>query len=358
MGDLDVAEDVRVAPDQLLAHVLGDVRQRPRAALLEQQRQEVDLEEHVAELVAQLGVVVGVGRRGQLVGLLDRVRHDRALVLLAVPRALAAQAARERVEPGHGLRVVVDAAHGRGRRRTRGRACATAAATWSPAWPCACGAAVAAVGVGVAFGPFLHCVVAKPSRHSVLSFHFFSKSLTKLLNALSWFCAASSCLIVGVACARLCCVALVTVVDLEDVVAERRLDRAEELALRGGEDGVVERLLLLALGDGRQLAALRLGLLVVRVLLGHGLEGLAALQRLLGLLGLRLLLRPDDAHVTPLGLGEARLVLVVVGLDLGVADLVLALDDLLADLRRRAAAGGPAGGCRPRTGPDCLRNFW
>ena len=46
----------------------------PCAALLEQQRQEVDLEEHVAELVEQLGVVARVGGVGQLVRLLDRVR--------------------------------------------------------------------------------------------------------------------------------------------------------------------------------------------------------------------------------------------------------------------------------------------
>ena len=87
---LDLAEDVRVAADQLRRHVLGDVGERAGAALLEQQREEVDLEEHVAELVEQLGVVAGVRGGGQLVGLLDRVRDDRALVLLAVPRALDA----------------------------------------------------------------------------------------------------------------------------------------------------------------------------------------------------------------------------------------------------------------------------
>ena len=89
---------MRVAADQLLAHVLGDLGERPGAALLEQQRQEVDLEEHVAELVEQLGVVAAVRRVGQLVGLLERVRHDRALVLLAVPRALDAQLARQGIE--------------------------------------------------------------------------------------------------------------------------------------------------------------------------------------------------------------------------------------------------------------------
>ena len=84
---------MRVAADQLLATVLGHAAEVARAALLQQQREEVDLEQHVAELVQQLGVVAGVGGVGQLVGLLDRVRDDRALVLLAVPRALQPQPA-------------------------------------------------------------------------------------------------------------------------------------------------------------------------------------------------------------------------------------------------------------------------
>ena len=99
---LDVAEHVRMAADQLLAAVLGDHGEVAGAALLEQQREEVHLKQHVAELVAQLCVVAGVGRVGELVGLLDGVRHDRALVLLTVPRALDAQAARERVQPHEG----------------------------------------------------------------------------------------------------------------------------------------------------------------------------------------------------------------------------------------------------------------
>jgi hypothetical protein len=63
----------------------------------------VDLEEHVAELVQELGVVAAVRGVRQLVGLLERVRDDRALVLLAVPRTLDAQLARERVEPSEGV---------------------------------------------------------------------------------------------------------------------------------------------------------------------------------------------------------------------------------------------------------------
>ena len=86
--------------------VVGDLSQIAGAALLEQQREEVHLEEDVAELVEQLRVVAGVGRVGQLVGLLDRVRDDRALVLLAVPGTLASQAARELVEAGERLDAV------------------------------------------------------------------------------------------------------------------------------------------------------------------------------------------------------------------------------------------------------------
>ena len=104
---LDLAEHVRVAADQLLAAVLGDVGQRAGAALLEQQRQEVHLEEHVAELVEQLGVIARVGGRGQLVGLLDRVRDDRALVLLAVPGALAPQPPGQLVEAPERLDVLI-----------------------------------------------------------------------------------------------------------------------------------------------------------------------------------------------------------------------------------------------------------
>ena len=47
----------------------------------------MDLEEDVAELVEELGVVAGVGSLGQLVSLLDGVGDDRALVLLAIPGA-------------------------------------------------------------------------------------------------------------------------------------------------------------------------------------------------------------------------------------------------------------------------------
>ena len=93
---------MRVAADQLLGDVLGHRGEVAGAALLEQQRQEVDLEEHVAELVEQLRVVVAVRGVGELVGLLDGVGDDRARVLRAVPRAVAAQAPRQLVKAREG----------------------------------------------------------------------------------------------------------------------------------------------------------------------------------------------------------------------------------------------------------------
>ena len=95
---LDLAEYVRVATDQLLPAGVGHGGQVAGAALLHEQREEVDLEEDVTELVEERRVIAGVGRVGQLEGLLDGVGNDRALVLLAVPRALAPESTRQLIE--------------------------------------------------------------------------------------------------------------------------------------------------------------------------------------------------------------------------------------------------------------------
>ena len=60
-------------------------------ALLQEQCEEVRLEEQVADLVVQLRVVAGERGVSDLVRLFDRMRHDRAGGLLAVPGALAAE---------------------------------------------------------------------------------------------------------------------------------------------------------------------------------------------------------------------------------------------------------------------------
>jgi hypothetical protein len=109
----------------------------------------VHLEEDVAELVEQLGVVARVRRGGQFVGLLDRVRDDRALVLLAVPRALLAQAAGERVEALDRRCGVLRVA------QLPGVAVGWAGAFGSSLVPLG----AVAVGVGVALGAFLQSCV-------------------------------------------------------------------------------------------------------------------------------------------------------------------------------------------------------
>ena len=124
---LGVAEDVRVARDELRVDRRAPPASRsPAPRSCEEQREEVRLEEQVAELVEQLRVVAGERRVRDLVRLLDRVRDDRARGLLAVPRALAAQALGqlleldERVGERHRLAgrssavVVVNGAHGSG----------------------------------------------------------------------------------------------------------------------------------------------------------------------------------------------------------------------------------------------------
>src|SRR5689334_5859913 len=87
-----------MAANQLLRAMLGHGLEVPRTSLLQEQRQKVDLKKHVSELVEQLAVVMAVGGVGKLVGLLDGVGNDGALVLLAIPRTFEAQLMRDLVE--------------------------------------------------------------------------------------------------------------------------------------------------------------------------------------------------------------------------------------------------------------------
>ena len=92
---LRVPEHVRVAPDELRVDGPGDGLEVALALLLEEEREEVDLEQEIAELVVERRGIARERRVGHLVRFLDRVRHDRAGGLLPVPRALGAQAERE-----------------------------------------------------------------------------------------------------------------------------------------------------------------------------------------------------------------------------------------------------------------------
>ena len=86
-----VAENVGVSLNQLPCDATRgrlEVAAPPPGA----QREEDALEQEVADLVEQLRLVAGERGVCDLVGLLDRVRHDRARCLLAVPRTFTAKA--------------------------------------------------------------------------------------------------------------------------------------------------------------------------------------------------------------------------------------------------------------------------
>ena len=95
---LGVAEHVWMTPDELCVYVPRDRSEVRRAALLEEQREEVHLEEEIAELVRESRVVARDRGVRDLVSLFDRVRDDRARGLLAVPRAFAAEPRRQFLE--------------------------------------------------------------------------------------------------------------------------------------------------------------------------------------------------------------------------------------------------------------------
>jgi len=95
---LDLAEDVRVAADELRVDGAGDRLEVALPPLREEQGEEVHLEEQVAELVEQLLGAAADGGVRDLVGLLDRVRDDRPRGLLPVPGAVAPQPLRQLLE--------------------------------------------------------------------------------------------------------------------------------------------------------------------------------------------------------------------------------------------------------------------
>ena len=77
--------------------------------LLAMPRVEHHLQQQVAELLAQARAVVGLDRLGELVRLLERVRHERLVRLLGVPRAAARRA--QAVHDAHELAQSVGLGH-------------------------------------------------------------------------------------------------------------------------------------------------------------------------------------------------------------------------------------------------------
>ena len=91
-----VAEHMRMAADQLGGDRLDDAAEVEQAGLLGHAGMKDDLQQEVAELLAQILGVAALDGVGDLVGFFDRVGRDRGEGLLEVPgtAALAGRAAR------------------------------------------------------------------------------------------------------------------------------------------------------------------------------------------------------------------------------------------------------------------------
>ena len=99
------SEDVGMAANHLLGDAARDRVEVEAAVFARHLRVEDDLEQQVAELVAERRPVVLTDRLGHLVGFLDGVRRNRLEALFEVPRA----AARRIAQPGHHVEQLIDA---------------------------------------------------------------------------------------------------------------------------------------------------------------------------------------------------------------------------------------------------------
>ena len=329
---------------------------------------------------SKLRVVAAARRVGQLVGLLDRVRDDRALVLLAVPGALAAQPAGDLVEAGESaLERCATTRRRRGRLR-RGRAARRAPAPgrappgtpgrrggspagrrrgfWGPAAApgaspgpaavpgsatlrgerrrlapverrrvggLAVGRSSSAAGVGGGWSVGAEVDHDRPRRRRCATVHFADEVCLELWSTCCWMPCWSCWPICSVTSAS-GVVGLGDLLDLDHVAAAVALERADELALGGGED--LPRRAPARSGPRPRPRAGRRSFLVAssvencfRDLLPVAGRVVLLQQRLVRLLDLRLVLVEDHAHVARLGLLELVLVGLVEVLDVGVGDV-------------------------------------
>ncbi len=88
-----VAEDVRVAADQLVGHGLGHVFQPEMPGFLGHARVEDHLEQQVAQFDSQFVHVPALDGVGDLIGFLDRIGGDGLKGLLHVPGTAAVRIA-------------------------------------------------------------------------------------------------------------------------------------------------------------------------------------------------------------------------------------------------------------------------
>src|ERR671918_1853564 len=110
---------MRVSPDELVVDPAGNRSKVAGTPLLEQKREERDLEEEISELVEELLVVARERGVRDLVRLLDGVRDDRGLGLRAVPRTIAPQPLGQFLEIDERPLEAVAAAHAATRFRSR-----------------------------------------------------------------------------------------------------------------------------------------------------------------------------------------------------------------------------------------------
>src|SRR5688500_7722809 len=107
--DGDAFEHVRAAAYELLAQASSDVREVERPLLVSELRVDRDLEQEIAKLVAQPLEITGVERLERLVRLLEEMRPQRSMGLLAVPRAAVGrpQAIGDATDSGNGCEIYV-----------------------------------------------------------------------------------------------------------------------------------------------------------------------------------------------------------------------------------------------------------
>ena len=165
-----------------------DLREIPWALLLTEHGQHVDLEEEIAELVEELGRVAGEGGVGHLVGLFDRVRHDRPRGLLPVPRTVAPEPLGQLLEIEEGL--VETAAFGARRSPcTKAASFAVAFVLGFVSQPVVVAAVVVAGG-------------ARPAAYEIFPSYSFFSPFSQVWRAVLRFCWSSCCLIDSFTCAK------------------------------------------------------------------------------------------------------------------------------------------------------------
>jgi hypothetical protein len=93
-----------MTPLHLVADSVHDIVKRKSALLAPEVRMKHYLKQQIAQFVAQVSEVVALDSIGYFVRLLDRIRRNRAEILLEIPRAATLRI----TQPGHEFEESVD----------------------------------------------------------------------------------------------------------------------------------------------------------------------------------------------------------------------------------------------------------